>query len=96
MKILFFSRTMPINIGPRPVNLLDEGKAYRDFTPKADPNDQSVKEGIVERARAAQGVKNMRDNPYRDLPHDESDRRAAAGEPFAIRSEGADGGQDRI
>jgi glutamyl-tRNA synthetase len=65
--------------------LLDEGKAYRDFTPKADPNDQSVKEGIVERARAAQGDKNMRDNPYRELGRDESYRRAEAGEPFAIR-----------
>jgi glutamyl-tRNA synthetase len=65
--------------------LLAEGKAYRDFTPKAEPTDQNVKEGIAERARAAQGVKNMRDNPYRELYEEESDRRAAAGEPFAIR-----------
>ena len=67
------------------LKLLEEGKAYRDFTPKADPNDQNVKEGIVERARAAQGVKNMRDNPFRELARDESDQRTAAGEPFAIR-----------
>jgi glutamyl-tRNA synthetase len=65
--------------------LLEEGKAYRDFTPKAEPTDKNVKEGIAERARAAQGVKNMRDNPYRELYSEESDRRAAAGEPFAIR-----------
>lgn len=65
--------------------LLAEGKAYRDFTPKAEPTDQNVKQGIADRARAAQGVKNMRDNPYRDLSTEESDARAAAGEPFAIR-----------
>lgn len=65
--------------------LLDEGKAYRDFTPKADPNDANIKDTIKDRARAAQGVKNMRDNPYRELPKEESDPRAAAGEPFAIR-----------
>src|SRR5690606_19212517 len=65
--------------------LLDEGKAYRDFTPKAEPNDANVKDAIKERARAQGGEKNMRDNPYRDLAKDESDARAAAGEPFAIR-----------
>ena len=66
------------------LKLLDEGKAYRDFTPKAEPTGD-VKESIADRARAAQGVKNMRDNPYRDLSKDESDERAAADEPFAIR-----------
>ncbi|MEP6944886.1 MAG: glutamate--tRNA ligase, partial [Acidobacteriota bacterium] len=65
--------------------LLAEGKAYRDFTPKAEPTAGDVKEGIAERARANQGVKNMRDNAYRDLSAAESDARAAAGEPFAIR-----------
>lgn len=73
--------------------LLAEGKAYRDFTPKAEPTDQNVKEGIAERARANQGVKNMRDNPYRDLSADESDTRAAAGEPFAIRLKVAEHGR---
>ncbi len=65
--------------------LLDEGKAYRDFTPKIETGDKSIKEAIVERARANQGVKNLRDNEFRDLPKVESDARAAAGEPFAIR-----------
>ena len=63
--------------------LLAESKAYRDFTPKAEVTDKTVKEAIVERARQAE--KNMRDNPYRDLSKEESDRRAEAGEPFAIR-----------
>ncbi len=65
--------------------LLAEGKAYRDFTPKAEPNDANVKDTIKDRARANQGEKNMRDNPYRDISAKESDARAAAGEPFAIR-----------
>jgi glutamyl-tRNA synthetase len=65
--------------------LLEEGKAYRDFTPRETPSDANVKEAIKERARAQGGDKNMRDNEFRDLPRDESDRRAAAGEPFAIR-----------
>src|SRR5215467_13598780 len=63
--------------------LLAEGKAYRDFTPKEDVSDKSVKEAIVERAR--QGEKDHRANPYRDLTSAESEQRAAAGEPFAIR-----------
>jgi glutamyl-tRNA synthetase len=61
------------------------GKAYRDFTPKAEPNDANVKDTIKDRARAAQGAKNMRDNAYRELSTEESDARDAAGEPFAIR-----------
>ena len=66
--------------------LVDEGKAYRDFTPKEQREDKSVKQDIVDRARAhaAEGV-DHRSNPFRDLSSDESDRRAAAGESFAIR-----------
>ena len=67
------------------LRLLQEGKAYRDFTPKAEPTDANVKDTIKERARAEQGEKNMRDNPYRDLPEAESMSRAEAGEPFAVR-----------
>ena len=66
--------------------LLEERKAYRDFTPKEQRDDKNVKEDIAERARAQtlEGV-DPRNNPYRDLSKEESDRRAAAGEPFAIR-----------
>ena len=67
------------------LKMLEEGKAYRDFTPKIEPHDVNVKDAIKERARSNQGEKNMRDNPYRDLSAKESDARAAAGEPFAIR-----------
>jgi len=66
--------------------LLDAGKAYRDFTPKEHRDDNDVKQDISDRARAqaAEGL-DLRSNPYRDLSKEESDRRAAAGEPFAIR-----------
>ena len=77
--------------------LVDEGKAYRDFTPKEQRDDRSVKEGIAERARAhaAEGM-DQRSNPFRELPKDESDRRAAAGEPFAIRLKVPVRGQTRF
>jgi len=64
------------------LKLLDEGKAYRDFTPKVERADKDVKAAIVERAREQ---KDMRDNPFRDLSKEESNRKADAGEPFAIR-----------
>lgn len=66
--------------------LVEEGKAYRDFTPKEQRDDKGIKQDIAARARAqaAEGI-DQRSNPYRDLPLEESDARAAAGEPFAIR-----------
>lgn len=66
--------------------LLEEGKAYRDFTPKEQRDDNQVKQEIAERARTQtlEGV-DPRSNPYRDLAREESDRRAAAGKPFAVR-----------
>src|SRR6185369_14685887 len=73
--------------------LLEEGKAYRDFTPKEQREDSAVKQEVAERARA--GV-DHRGNPYRDLPKEESDRRAAAGEPFAVRLKVPSEGQTRF
>ena len=66
--------------------LVEEGKAYRDFTPKEYRADANVKQDIAERARAhaAEGI-DHRSNPFRDLTSRESDRRADTGEPFAIR-----------
>src|SRR5437773_2354678 len=77
--------------------LVEEGKAYRDFTPKEAREDRSVKQEIAERARAqaAEGV-DQRSNPFRDLPKAESDARAGAGEPFAIRLKVAPEGQSRF
>ena len=75
------------------LRLLEEGKAYRDFTPKELPTNANVKDTIKDRARAAGTEKNMRDNPYRDLSTDESDARAANGEPFAIRLKVAETGK---
>src|SRR5207249_6539473 len=77
--------------------LVEEGKAYRDFTPKEAREDRSVKQEIAERARAqaAEGV-DQRSNPFRDLPKAESDARAGAGEPFAIRLKVSRAGQSRF
>jgi len=79
--IVFQSRNKDKHVAAA-LKLLEAGKAYRDFTPKEQLEDKSVKEIIVERAREQ---KDLRSNPYRDLSREESDRRAAAGEPFAIR-----------
>ena len=77
--------------------LVDEGKAYRDFTPKEQRADANVKQDIADRARAhaAVGI-DHRSNPFRDLSKEESDRRAAAGEPFAIRLKVAVEGTSRF
>ncbi len=71
------------------LKLLDEGKAYRDFTPKEERSGD-VKAAIQERAREQ---KDMRDNPFRDLSKAESDAKADAGEPFAIRLKVAESGK---
>src|SRR5438874_3177792 len=77
--------------------LVEAGKAYRDFTPKQQRAEANVKQDIAEKARAhaAEGI-DHRSNPFRDLPKDESDRRAAAGEPFAIRLKVAHEGASRF
>ena len=67
------------------IKLLEEGKAYRDFTPKEDRSNKDIKKDIADKARQQGDKKDMRDNPYRDLPKEESDKRAEAGEPFAVR-----------
>src|SRR5215510_49470 len=79
------------------LRLVQEGKAYRDFTPKEDRVDANVKKDIAERARAhaAEGI-DHRSNPFRDLSKQESDRRADAGEPFAIRLKVAAEGSSRF
>jgi len=77
--------------------LVDEGKAYRDFTPKEERTDANVKKDIADRARAhaAEGI-DHRSNPFRDLSQEESDQRASAGDPFAIRLKVAREGASRF
>lgn len=67
------------------LKLFEEGKAYRDFTPKEDRSNKNIKQDIAEKARKQGGDKDMRDNEYRDLSREESDAKAETGEPFAIR-----------
>lgn len=77
--------------------LIEEGKAYRDFRPKEQRDDATSKEGIAERARS-QSIEGIdpRANPFRDQPLDESNRRAVAGEPFAVRLRVPAEGQTRF
>ncbi len=88
-KIVFQSDNAPKHRAVA-LKLLAEGKAYRDFTPKAERADANIKAAIVERAREHT---NMRDNPFRDLSREESDKRSEAGEPFAIRLKVSDAGK---
>src|SRR3989441_9682437 len=77
--------------------LVDEGKAYRDFTPKEQRADGNIKQDIADRARAhaAEGI-DHRSNPFRELSKEEGDARAEAGEPFAIRLKVAPEGASRF
>jgi glutamyl-tRNA synthetase len=64
--------------------LVEEGKAYYDFTPKQQGDDKTVKARTVERARE-QSRTGKEANPYRDLPLAEAHARLAAGEVAAVR-----------
>jgi glutamyl-tRNA synthetase len=75
--------------------LVEEGKAYYDFTPKAQSDDRTVKERIVDRARE-QARSGKEPNPYRDLPLEEALRRVEAGEPGAIRLKVPEAGASRF
>src|ERR1051325_3116748 len=78
--------------------LVEEGKAYRDFTPKGERSDANVKQEIAERARNASTNEGAdhRSNPYRDLSPEESNRRAEAGEPYAVRLKVSREGETRF
>jgi glutamyl-tRNA synthetase len=80
------------------LRLVEEGKAYRDFTPKGERADANVKQEIAERARNASAGDGTdhRANPFRELPLEESVRRAEAGEPFAVRLKISREGQTRF
>ncbi len=60
--------------------LLDSGHAYRDFTPKAERDDATIKQRVAEAAKLEKPV-----NPFRELSRAESDARAVSGEPYIIR-----------
>jgi glutamyl-tRNA synthetase len=79
------------------LRLIEAGKAYRDFTPKAERTDANVKQEIAERARAASHTgTDHRSNPFRDLSPEESQSRASAGEPFAVRLKVAPDGRSQF
>jgi glutamyl-tRNA synthetase len=60
--------------------LLEKGWAYRDFTPKEERDDATVKQLTAEAARQGKVT-----NPFRNLSREESDARSKSGEPFVIR-----------
>lgn len=60
--------------------LLEKGWAYRDFTPKEERDDATVKQQAAEAARQGKVM-----NPFRNLSREESDARSKSGEPFVIR-----------
>ena len=95
-ELVFQSANAPKHIAAAH-RLLAEGKAYCDFTPKKQREDANVKQGVADRARAhsAEGLDHRR-NPYRDLSKEESDRRAATDEPFAVRLKVPVEGQTRF
>lgn len=75
--------------------LVEEGKAYYDFTPKEQTDDRTIKERIVGRA-LAQAEAGKGQNPYRNLPTEEALRRIDAGEQAAIRLKVPESGVSRF
>jgi glutamyl-tRNA synthetase len=73
--------------------LVEEGKAYYDFTPKPQGDDRDVRARIMERVREQEAGSV---NPYRDLPLDEAKARVAAGEAAAIRLKVPESGVSRF
>jgi glutamyl-tRNA synthetase len=75
--------------------LVEEGRAYYDFTPKERTDDREVQKRIADRARA-QAETGKERSPYRDLPYAEALRRIEVGEPAAIRLKVPDAGVSRF
>ncbi|HKQ08552.1 MAG TPA: glutamate--tRNA ligase [Blastocatellia bacterium] len=73
------------------LRLVEEGKAYYDFTPKEQGDDRTVRERIREAAREGREP-----NPYRDLPLTEARTRLQAGEAAAIRLKVPESGVSRF
>ena len=72
--------------------LLDEGRAYYDFTPKQASDDLTVKEKSARAKMEGSGGP----NPYRELPLDEARARLSAGEKAAIRLKVPERGKTRF
>jgi glutamyl-tRNA synthetase len=76
------------------LKLLEEGKAYRDFTPKEERGGQKyVKAAIVERAREQKKCATIR---FAICRKKNRTRKPKAGEPFAIRLKVARNGQNEF
>lgn len=75
--------------------LVEQGRAYYDFTPREQTDDRTVRARIVDRARAKAGTAREQ-NLFRDLPLGEALRRLESGESAAIRLKVPDPGVSRF
>jgi glutamyl-tRNA synthetase len=75
--------------------LLQEGKAYYDFTPKEAADDRTIKDKIFDRVRA-QAETGKQQNPHREMPLNEARARIEAGEKAAIRLKVPEQGRSRF
>ncbi|HEU4387978.1 MAG TPA: glutamate--tRNA ligase [Blastocatellia bacterium] len=73
-------------------NLLSDGKAYYDFTPKEQSDDQTTND-TIDSNRSKTGKVH---NPFRDLDPVEAQRRFDNGEPATIRLKVPERGQTRF
>src|SRR5215469_15364552 len=64
--------------------LVEQGRAYYDFTPKQEIDDRTVKDKIAERSRPVSDGTGVH-NPYRNMPLEEARARLERGEKAAIR-----------
>src|SRR5215813_3183436 len=77
------------------LQLVEEGKAYYDFTPKEAADDKNIKAKIGDRAKTQSGG-GKEPNAYRDLPLAEAQQRLAAGEQADIRLKVPEAGVSRF
>jgi glutamyl-tRNA synthetase len=74
--------------------LVEEGRAYYDFTPKERTDDSTVRARIIDRAKAQSAA--ARENVFRNLPLEEALKRVESGEPAAIRLKVPESGVSRF
>lgn len=89
----FFQSSFAAEHRAAALQLLEEGKAYYDFTPKEAADDKNIKAKIEDRAKAATSKER---NPYRDLSLTEARQRLKAGEQAAIRLKVPEEGASRF
>ena len=75
--------------------LVEEGRAYYDFTPKERTDDSTIRARIIDRAKARAAAA-VGENVFRNLPLEEALKRVESGEPAAIRLKVPESGVSRF